>query len=71
MKEEFELPGVPFEDRGRLMDEYLAAACSPGPPPTWPPPCRRSAWPHRAVLLSEVHDSFNGKRTFVARRFSP
>jgi hypothetical protein len=25
MKEEFELLGVPFEDRGRLMDEYLAA----------------------------------------------
>jgi probable F420-dependent oxidoreductase len=25
MKEEFELLGVPFEDRGRLSDEYLAA----------------------------------------------
>jgi len=25
MKEEFELLGVPFEDRGRLTDEYLAA----------------------------------------------
>src|SRR5262245_41423471 len=25
MKEEFELLGVPFEDRGRLADEYLAA----------------------------------------------
>jgi hypothetical protein len=26
MKEEFELLGAPFEDRGRLMDENLAAA---------------------------------------------
>jgi hypothetical protein len=41
MTEEFELLGVPFEDRGRLMAEYLAGACSPTPP-TWPP--RRSAW---------------------------
>jgi hypothetical protein len=43
---EFELLGVPFEVRGRLTDECLAAACSPGPPQTWPtpPPCRRSAW---------------------------
>jgi len=30
-KEEFELLGVPLEDRGRLKDECLAAACSPGP----------------------------------------
>jgi hypothetical protein len=26
MKEEFELLGVPSEDRGQLTDEYLAAA---------------------------------------------
>jgi hypothetical protein len=48
MKDEFEPLGVPFEDRGRLTDEYLAAACSPTPPPTWPPPFRRSVIIRRA-----------------------
>ena len=48
--EEFELP---FEDRGRLTDEYLAPACSPEPQPTWPapPPFRRSAWARLARRL--------------------
>jgi hypothetical protein len=30
MKEEFELVGVRFADRGRLTDEYLVTAYSPG-----------------------------------------
>jgi hypothetical protein len=61
MTEEFELRGVPFEDRDRLPDEYPAAAFSLGPSPTWPPPCCRSAWATwRAALVSAVHDSISG-----------
>src|SRR5262249_19026598 len=44
---------MPFEDRGRLTDEYLDAACSPAPSPTWPPPYRRSALPSWASLLRD------------------
>jgi len=44
MKEEFEVLGVPSEDRRRLTDAYLAASCLPEPPPTWLLACRRFTW---------------------------
>jgi hypothetical protein len=51
---------VPFEDRGRLTAEYLAAACFCGPPPTWPAPRRRLAWAAwRAVSVSLLRNSFS------------